>query len=194
MALSGSPLPPVSPTAGRPASPPTRAPCRFARPRRLLAVIGVLAAAAVAGAFVLQWGFGVEPCVLCLYQRLPHGAVAAIALAGALLAVGPRTARVLLLLCAGLFTAGAGLAIYHVGIEQHWWAAAAGCTVDALPTFTVEDLQASMFAPAKPCDEVDFRVLGFSLAGWNALASTALAAGCLAAARVRPSPAGAGAR
>ncbi|MGZ9105635.1 MAG: disulfide bond formation protein B, partial [Rhodoplanes sp.] len=39
-------------------------------PRRLLLAILVISLAALASAFAGQYLFGLEPCVLCLYQRV----------------------------------------------------------------------------------------------------------------------------
>jgi disulfide bond formation protein DsbB len=153
------------------------------KPRLALALIGAVAATALAGAFVLQWGFGVEPCILCLYQRVPYALVAVIAGTGAIFAAPPIWHRRLLQICAAVFATGGALAIYHFGIENQWWASIAACEVEALPTFSVDDLNAAVWAPRKPCDEVGFRLLGLSLAGWNAAASAALAGLTLYAAR-----------
>jgi disulfide bond formation protein DsbB len=47
---------------------------------------------------------------------------------------------------------------------------------------TVEDLSATALAhPPKPCDVVDWRLLGLSLAGWNTIASSVLTLACLVA-------------
>jgi disulfide bond formation protein DsbB len=154
---------------------------KLATRRIALAIIAAVAAVGLAAAFILQFGFGVKPCILCLYQRVPYAAVAAIAGAGAAFATAPLTQHRLLHVCAAVFAAGALLAVYHAGVENHWWASVAGCAVEQLPTFSVNDLSATALTPVKPCDQVDFRWLGLSLAGWNALASAALACACIAA-------------
>jgi disulfide bond formation protein DsbB len=155
-------------------------------PRLVLVAIAVIGAAMLAAAFVMQWGFGVRPCILCLYERVPYAAVVAIAVAGLLFAAAPQAQRWLIRGCGVVFTLGALLAAYHVGVENHWWVSAVGCEVKALPTFSVQDLRTSALTPLKPCDEVDFRVLGLSLAGWNAVASAVLAAACCVAAARLP--------
>jgi disulfide bond formation protein DsbB len=85
-----------------------------------------------------------------------------------------------LLLLAGIFAAGGLIAVYHVGVEQHWWSSVAGCAGAPVGTLTIEDLRPEALAWApRPCDRVDFRLLGLSLAGWNVLASAVLCAACL---------------
>lgn len=148
-----------------------------------LALVG---AGALALAFTSQFGFDLEPCVLCLYQRVPFALVIALGLAGLW---RPEHARAALGLAALVFLGGAALAFYHVGVEQHWWASATGCTGDAERTYSPAELMQSLQAPiAKPCDAVDWTFLGVSMAGWNVVFSSlcAVAAG-LARARLKES-------
>ena len=68
----------------------------------------------------------------------------------------------------------AGYGVYHVGVEQGWFAS--GC---AAPTTagSIEDIKAQiMAAPLTRCDEVPWSLIGVSLAGWNAIASLPMAA------------------
>src|SRR3546814_16966561 len=67
-----------------------------------------------------DWG-GLQPCVLCLYQRYAYGV--ALAFAGlAFLAAAHALGRRILLMLAGLaFAAGSAIAAFHVGVEQKWW-------------------------------------------------------------------------
>lgn len=153
-----------------------------AGPRFWLAMLAAIAGAALVAAFVLQWGFGVRPCILCLYERVPYAVVALAAGAGAVFLRSGRLQRRLLAACGGVFAVGAVLAGYHAGVEYHWWQSAVGCAVNELPTFNIKDLTQSAITPLKPCDEVDFRWLGLSLAGWNIVASSVLAAAAIVAA------------
>jgi len=141
------------------------------------------AAAALGGAWTLQYGFGLPPCELCIWQRWPWGIAAAAALAALLLRRGGRPAR-WALAAAGLATlAGAGIAFFHVGVEQHWWQGLTSCTGTVGRADTLEALRAQvMAAPVVRCDEPQGVFLGLSLAGWNALASVAAAGLALGAA------------
>ena len=138
----------------------------------LLASVGALAAA-----FTAQYGFGLRPCVLCLYQRLPYGLAAVLALAGL---VGPLAGRgrpVLLALCGLAFAVNTGIAVFHVGVEQHWWAGLAACTGGGQPMAgSVEDLKAMLAGPPPPrCDQIPWSLFGISMAGYNIPASLVLA-------------------
>jgi disulfide bond formation protein DsbB len=149
---------------------------------RNFAAAVLLASAAVLGVALLSqyWG-GLRPCELCLLQRWPW--VAAIAISLVALFAGARGALPWLALAlAAVFVVGAGLAFYHVGVEQHWFAGPSTCTAGAGKATTLEELKRQLSATAPVlCDKVQWSLFGVSLAGWNLLASLGMAAGCGAA-------------
>jgi disulfide bond formation protein DsbB len=79
------------------------------------------------------------------------------------------------LLVAAVFAVGSGLAFYHVGVEQHWFAGPSACTAGATPQ-TLGALRAQLLhqQPIR-CDEPGWTLFGVSLAGWNLFASLAMA-------------------
>src|SRR5690606_22095002 len=93
------------------------------QPRLIAMLLGAASALMLGAAFWFQHVEGLEPCPLCIAQRWAHGAALALAFATAFLATR-RTASRLLLLVGLAFLAGAGIAAYHVGVEQHWFASA----------------------------------------------------------------------
>jgi disulfide bond formation protein DsbB len=139
----------------------------------LLLLLGCLFAMAVA--LTTQYGFGLPPCPLCIYQRIPYvtaGVLAAIALAP--FAAG-RIRVMLTALCALAFAVDAGTAFFHVGVEQHWWAGLESCTGGAAQAQSVEDLKALLAGPPPPaCDQIPWSVFGVSMAGYNGLFALAL--------------------
>lgn len=141
---------------------------------------------ALATAYVAEYGFGLEPCPLCLYQRVPYGITLGLGLVALVVPWGEvRTAAVAL--AGAAFLVGAGIAVHHVGVERHWWASVAACG-GALPTeMTVAELRVALAGPpAKPCDAVDWTLFGVSMAGYNAFVSLFLAGAALAGAwRIR---------
>jgi len=133
-------------------------------------------------AYFAEYGQGIEPCALCLWQRVPY-AVAGLLAVAALLAPTGGWRAALIALAGVAFAAGFGVALYHVGVERHWWASAA-CAAgsDKVPA-TVDELRAMLTAaPPKPCDALDWTLFGVSMATYNVFASAALAAGALWAA------------
>lgn len=145
----------------------------------------LLAAAGSAALLLGAWGFqyigGLAPCPLCLWQRWPHAA--AVALAAAALAL-PRAALAYLGAIAAATSGGIG--VYHTGIERGWWEGPSSCTSGSVSGLTPQQLMEQiMAAPLVRCDEVPWEMLGLSMASWNAVASFALAAVWIAAARAR---------
>lgn len=148
-----------------------------AAPTRLVPPALIAASAAILlAALGFQYLGGLQPCVLCIWQRWPY--VAAILLAAGAAALRRHPVGRLLLGLAGLaFLAGAGIAAFHVGVELHWWAGTAECGADAAPAASVEELKRRLLAqPVVRCDEVAWSLLGLSMAGWNLLLSLGLAA------------------
>jgi disulfide bond formation protein DsbB len=72
---------------------------------------------------------------------------------------------------------GAGLAAYHAGIEWNFWAGPQDCSgpLDNLGS-AADLLKRLQSVSLVRCDQVGWRFLGLSLAGWNVLISLALAA------------------
>jgi disulfide bond formation protein DsbB len=128
-------------------------------------------------AFVLQYGWGLAPCNLCVWERYPYG----VALLAALL--GPVLGRPRLgLAIAGLALLGnAGLSAYHVGVEEGIFALPEGCIVTGTAD-SVEALRAQLAQATPRCDQVSAQWLGLSLAAWNAVLALLLSALALAGA------------
>lgn len=135
----------------------------------LLATIG--SAAMLGGAFFFQYVMGLLPCQLCLWQRWPHAAAMLIGL----LALATRW-RVWPWVGALATLATAGIGVFHVGVEQKWWAGLASCTVDALSGVSADDLLNMDVTVGGPvaCDVIPWQMWGISMAGWNVIASLVL--------------------
>ncbi len=126
---------------------------------------------------------GYLPCALCLEQRTPYYIGVPVMLAAAVAAAlkaPPLLVRALFLAGGGLMLYGAGLGVYHSGVEWGWWAGPEGCGGAAGAATDASSLLSDLNAIKPPaCDEAALRVLGLSFAGWNVIASVVLAAGCL---------------
>ena len=156
----------------------------LARPRIAPAAVALVCLIALAAALTAEYAFGLRPCVLCVYQRVPY----AVALGLGLL--GLAVLQPLLVLAAGLaFLAGAGIAGFHVGVEQHWWAGTPNCALPGFDTnLSLAELQRQLDEAPDfvACDEVPWALFGISMAGYNLAASLILAAVfLLTAARLR---------
>lgn len=120
------------------------------------------------GAYISQYGFGLYPCEMCWWQRWPHFAALALALASYSL---PRRAMWVGLAALAIMVSGA-IGGFHAGVEYGWWEGLTGCAT-VVPQDGVSALDAIMNAPMIRCDEAPWSLLGVSLAGWNFLISIA---------------------
>jgi len=150
------------------------------RPRLLALLILVVAAALIGGAFFFQYVLGLIPCELCLKERIPYYVAMPLAAVLALVPDSPGLAAAKRLgfgLITVIFLIGAGLGIYHSGVEWHLWPGPADCTGPLGATVGLNDfLKSLQTTRVVRCDDAAWRFLGLSLAGWNAIASLALAA------------------
>jgi disulfide bond formation protein DsbB len=144
----------------------------------LQAAFGVLvmAFATIAGAWVFEWA-GYAPCELCLMQRWAYYAgVPLAALTAFIAARGPQgLARAMFLALALLFAASMVFGAYHAGVEWGFWPGPSGCTGALARAESMQDfLRQLETVKVVRCDAVAIRILGLSLAGWNAVVSAAM--------------------
>jgi len=146
-------------------------------PARHAPILVLLASVVIVGTALLsQYVGGLQPCELCLYERWPYYAVIALLLLA--LVSGTRrlirTAQILSLL---IFVGSVALALYHVGVEQHWIQGPTACTGAIGGAASPEALlQALQQQQVVQCDVVQWSFHGLSLAGLNLIVSIALAA------------------
>jgi disulfide bond formation protein DsbB len=124
----------------------------------------------LAGALAFQFIGGLAPCEMCLWQR--WALVAAIGLA--LLGWALRHNRAVLGLAALAVLAGAGIALFHAGVEQHWWKGITECAAPMLSGSSADIMGQIMAQPLVRCDAIPWSLFGISMAGWNALISTVI--------------------
>ncbi|NVK34669.1 MAG: disulfide bond formation protein B [Rhodobacteraceae bacterium] len=141
----------------------------------LLLIVGLIAIATA-------WGFqligGYVPCQLCLEQRqpyyvgLPLGLVALVLLSRG----NSRAGGFVLLVVALVFAYGAGLGAYQAGAEWGFWLGPNDCGGSGSgPASASNMLQTLQSTRIVSCTEASWRLFGLSFAGWNAVASGAIA-------------------
>ncbi len=142
--------------------------------RNLAGIVVVASMAALAGAFHSQYAWGLEPCPLCLLQRYLYGFTIGLGL----VALAGRWPLTCIALAGAMFIGESGLAVFHVGVEKHWWAGLDACAqAGATPDTTGELLTMLMeVPPPPPCDQVPWSLFGISMAGYNVAYAAALAA------------------
>src|SRR5205823_11057512 len=136
---------------------------------RLIALL--LPLALLAGAFGSQYFGGLNPCEMCWWQRYAHMAALGFA-ALAFTAPAPSSrSRVLVLLAALAIAVSGAIGVYHAGVEAKIFEGFTQCTALSKSSSTADLLKQITHAPLVRCDEVQFRFLGITLAGWNAILS-----------------------
>ena len=142
--------------------------------------IAAIAAATLAGAWFFQLVLDIRPCPLCLEQRyayylaMPLGAL--VAFAAARDASRPVLVLGLVILAAAAL-GNDGLGTYHAGVEWKFWQGPTDCTGEIGNLGSAGNLlQRLDTVKVVRCDEVQWRFLGLSLAGYNVLISLAMAA------------------
>jgi disulfide bond formation protein DsbB len=131
-----------------------------------------LAIASISGlifAYVSQYGFDLQPCILCLYQRKPFFAIIAVTLASLVFFKSENSKKTAIFLCGILLLINCAIAFYHVGVEQKIFRATEACSSENLNNLTnLEDLKAALInAKLARCDEPEFFFLGLTMAAWN---------------------------
>ena len=133
-------------------------------------------AALLGGAFYFEYFVGLPPCEMCWWQRYPH----MVAMAAGLIAVAAlghqKVALWFALVAITALAVTAGIGVFHVGVEHHWWAGPQACTGTVPRGLSMEQLKKYLLgAKLVRCDEAAWIFLGVSMAGWNAICSGGLA-------------------
>ena len=142
-------------------------------------VVAAVGIATILGAYFFQYVLGVAPCPLCLDQRKVYYVAIPLALIVALAAkaASPRSLVVggLALVLVAMLV-GAGIAIYHSGVEWKFWAGPQDCSGEITSFGNAGGLLDQMDKTSiVRCDQPQ-RFLGVSLANCNVVISLALAA------------------
>jgi disulfide bond formation protein DsbB len=141
--------------------------------------IAAIAAATLAGAWFFQLVLDIRPCPLCLEQRYAYYLAVPLGLLVAFAASrdAPRPvllAGLALLVLAAL--ANTWLGAYHAGVEWKFWQGPTDCSGPVVDFGKAGSLLDRLdTVKVIRCDEVQWRFLGLSLAGYNVLISLLMA-------------------
>ncbi len=155
---------------------------------RVLALSLAVSALLLALAHLSERLLGLTPCILCLDQREAHWAALGVAAAGLIAARAFRSrlgAAAAVGAAALVYAVSAGLAFYHTGVEYEFWPGPALCAGGgAVGPVSIDDLGAALdgAVDAPACNDVQWSLLGVSMAGYNLLISAGLFALTLGAA------------
>ena len=128
----------------------------------------LLPTALLGGALISQYGFGLYPCEMCMWQRWPHFAAIIFALFGLLFRSKSCSMPLVVAVTMAILISGL-IGGFHAGVEYDWWEGFTSCTANIASGGDM--LDAIMNAPLVRCDVAPWSLFGISLAGYNFLLS-----------------------
>ena len=147
--------------------------------RLLFGAVFVLCAGLMGFAFFLEHVKNLEPCPLCLFQRLFFIAIGAVALVAALHGPGATGRRVYAALLAVLTVGGGGVATRHVWLQHLPADKVPECGPGLeymLEAFPVMEMLQEVLGGSGECAEVSWRFLGLSIPEWTLIVFSGLLA------------------
>jgi disulfide bond formation protein DsbB len=136
---------------------------------------------ALAGALTAEHVFGLKPCILCIYQRIPYVITIFTGLTAFVLYKKKKVSAssIMILISSILFLIEGIIAFYHVGVEQHWWKSIFERCTSSFAGSVEEILAQIQASSAVPCDEIPWSMFGISMAGYNTLMASGLTVACV---------------
>ncbi len=136
---------------------------------RYLIFILIILISALIAAFIIEYALGHKPCNLCIYERVPY--IISIFLILEILFIKKHIKTTLLFLTI-IFALSAVLAFYHFGIEQGFFNESFVCeSKNSSEIMTKDELLKQLERNTISCKEVNFKVIGLSLASINTIFS-----------------------
>ena len=137
--------------------------------KTVLSVILFISIFALIAAYFVEYILGYKPCNLCLIERLPY--FFAIIIIFLYLTIN-RFEKFILIFLGLIFASGTILSFYHFGIEQGFFKESLVCiSNDEINSLIKEDLIKELQKKVVSCKDVQFTLLGLSLASINAIIS-----------------------
>ena len=163
-------------------------------PVAMFTAIAGVSFTALAAALYSEVALGLEPCILCIYQRIPFVIGILLGLIGLIVRKKPQIVDALLGILGITFLTNSGIAFYHTGVEQKWWASQVeGCAADfgALSETSSNSNQSMLenilSAPTANCADIPWQdpILGLSMANYNILLCFGIFVACFLSIAIR---------
>jgi len=139
-----------------------------------LNIILLISIIALASAYFIEYILGHKPCNLCLIERLPYLIAILFILAGLIIS---KLEKIILITLTLIFMVSTILSFYHFGIEQGFFNESLVCiSNNEINNLTKDDLIKELQKKVVSCKDVQFTLLGLSLATLNAIISFILSA------------------
>lgn len=137
--------------------------------KTLLIFLLASSVAALIAAYISQFGFDLQPCILCLYQRKPFFATIALSALALVFFKSDLAKKIALFCCIIFLTINVAIAAYHTGVEKKIFKGPTTCSSENLNDIeNLEDLKTALsHTKAIRCDQPSFVFLDLSMATWN---------------------------
>lgn len=134
-------------------------------------IIFILSFFTLISAIYIEYAIGAKPCKLCLYQRLPY----LFAILTSIFGYYNDKIKIWVYIILIIFLISFILSLYHVGIEQGVFPEFSGCVTDLSNITDKEKLLESLRETPPNCKDVNFKLIGLSLATINVIISFGIA-------------------
>ncbi|NLU96839.1 disulfide bond formation protein B [Marinomonas sp. UCMA 3892] len=149
----------------------------FLTARRFHGLVAFAAFALLAVAFYMEYQMGLEPCPLCMLQRIVFFCVGVVSLISALTA-NEKARKIFSWLVVVLSFAGAALAIRHLYLQSLPMDELPACLPGLSYMFEVfpwQEIMQAMVMGTGECGDVVWTFLGISIPGWTLVAFIGMA-------------------
>ena len=138
----------------------------------ILVFIFFIISVSLIATFVIQYGLDHQPCKLCIYERIPYFLSIFFILE---IIFFKKKVKITLLFLTLIFAISTILALYHLGIEQEFFAESFICEdKNFFGNLSKEQILEQLKQNNISCKDVSFKILGFSLASINSIISLVL--------------------
>jgi protein dithiol:quinone oxidoreductase len=144
----------------------------FATPVRGAILLGLVCCGLVGASFFVQHVLGVEPCPLCIIQRLTYLGLIPVFFAAALMRPHGRAQRTLFWTAAILTLGGLGVAGYQTYLQVVPPSEVASCSASLsymLDTMAISDVLTQLLHATGDCSDTSFKILGLTMAQASAI-------------------------
>ena len=143
--------------------------------KNLFIGIFLISFVALASAYFIEFILGHQPCILCIYERIPFFLAILIILINYKY---NKLEEYLILLLAIIFLVATILSLYHLGIEQGFIQESLLCDLEKGANIIDKDeILKQLQQKSISCKDVTFKIFGLSLTSFNLIISLLLTIG-----------------
>ena len=141
--------------------------------KNLFTGIFLISFVALASAYFIEFILGHQPCILCVYERIPFFLAILIILINYKY---NKLEKYLILLLAIIFLIATILSLYHLGIEQGFIQESLLCDLEnGANTIDKDEILKQLQQKSVSCKDVTFKMFGLSLTSYNIIINLILA-------------------